>query len=379
MELTTQDCFMILNGLPGIGPVTVKRLLTYFRGDIRAVFAASIDDLVSSKAVDKALLDAILKHDSYFNLEKERRNLSNLGGKFLQRDHMHFPSLLKEIPDPPIGIYMIGDVDPVCKNIAIVGSRNNTLYGLKTARQLAIDLANRGFTIVSGMARGIDTAAHEGALAVGGKTIAVLGCGVDVVYPPENGVVYRKICENGAVISEYPLGRRADKQTFPVRNRLIAGLCHAVIVVESDKMGGSMITARFASEYGRQVFAVPGRIDQPSSAGCLALIKDGATMLTSIDDVFEDLPYLDNHPEEVNLFPVRSKDYKEEKAIASISCPIEKRIYDILLKEKSADVDLIVRSSQLPIRKILYSLQMMEIRRLISRRYDGRYEINEKK
>ena len=177
--------------------------------------------------------------------------------------------------------------------IAVVGSRRTTLYGQSVAKKLGSDLARLGFCVVSGLARGIDTAAHEGALSVGGKTAAVLGCGIDIVYPPENLDLYRRIVETGAVLSEFPFGRKADKQTFPMRNRVVAGISEAVVVVESDVQGGAMITARFAGEQGRLIYAVPGRIDQPTSHGCHQLIRDGATLFTGIDDILNELNYLD--------------------------------------------------------------------------------------
>jgi DNA processing protein len=225
------------------------------------------------------------------------------------------------------------------------------------------------------MARGIDFAAHDGALAANGKTLAVLGNGVDVIYPSENAQLYRKIANHGALVSEFTLGRHADRQTFPIRNRLIAGLCHAVIVVESDRFGGSMITARFAMEYGRHVFAVPGRIDSGSSAGCLALIKDGATMLTSIDDIFEDMPYL-NPSSRQGVLPLDTANGENSQAVApEASCPMEKKIHEILTEKQAATVDSIVEMSGVATGKILRVLQLMEIRGLTKKRYDGMVEL----
>jgi DNA processing protein len=176
--------------------------------------------------------------------------------------------------------------------VAIVGSRRTTQYGLATARRLGGELARRGFCVVSGLARGIDTAAHEGALDAGGRTVAVLGTGVDLVYPPENRTLTERIAREGALLSEFRLGRSADRQSFAMRNRIVAGMSAAIVVVESDVDGGSMITARFAAEQGRVVLAVPGRIDQPTSAGCHQLIRDGAVLLTSAEDVVDELSYL---------------------------------------------------------------------------------------
>ncbi|MDR1433476.1 MAG: DNA-processing protein DprA [Puniceicoccales bacterium] len=371
--LTENQAFMVLNALPNIGPCTVKKLLVHFQGDARRIFSATAAQLESALNLDGQTIGCIVNYSKYFDLEKEERALAALRGRFFSANDGDYPTLLREIPDAPTGLYTIGEIDNRDKNIAIVGSRTTTLYGLEVARMLAMELARRGFCIVSGMARGIDAAAHEGALAAKGKTMAVLGNGVDVVYPGENAALYRRILSNGAVISEFTLGRRADRQTFPIRNRLIAGLCHAVIIVESDKFGGSMITAKFAVEYGRHVFAVPGRIDQSSSAGCLALIKEGATVLTCVDDIFEDIPYLSGIPKQETLVNFAG-NFVPPVQMPSLPCPIEKKVYEILLSEKSAGIDALVSISELPASKVLNSLQMLEVRGLASRRYDGRFE-----
>ncbi|MDR2432801.1 MAG: DNA-processing protein DprA [Puniceicoccales bacterium] len=374
--LSENQSFMVLNALPHIGPCTAKKLLVHFRGDARRIFSATNDQLQAVSGIDHQVIDCIRNYFKYFDLQHEEKTLSTLRGRFLHINHNDYPILLKEIHDSPIGLYAIGEVDNGARNIAIVGSRTNTLYGLETARMLAMELARRKFCIVSGMARGIDTAAHEGALAANGKTIAILGNGIDVIYPSGNATLYKRIAEKGAIISEFTLGRHADKQTFPVRNRLIAGLCHAVIIVESDKFGGSMITAKFAIEYGRHVFAVPGRIDQPSSSGCLALIKEGATMLTCVDDIFEDLPYLDDSPKQ-SILSLSSPENKDlNPPMPQISCPMERKVYEILLREKSVPIDTVIALSELPANRVMHTLQMLEIRGLAFKRYDGMFEIS---
>jgi DNA processing protein len=374
--LSENQSFMVLNALPHIGPCTAKKLLVHFRGDARRIFSATNDQLQAISNIDSQIIDCIRNYSKYFDLQREEESLLALRGRFLHANHNDYPTLLKEIHDAPIGLYAIGEINNGTKNIAIVGSRTNTLYGLETARMLAMGLARRKFCIVSGMARGIDTAAHEGALAANGKTIAILGNGIDIIYPIENAILYKRIAEKGAIISEFTLGRHADKQTFPIRNRLIAGLCHAVIIVESDKFGGSMITAKFATEYGRHVFAVPGRIDQPSSSGCLALIKEGATMLTCVDDIFEDLPYLDDSPKQTMLSFSPSENKNSDIPMPQISCPMERKIYEILWREKSVPIDTVITLSELPANKVMHTLQMLEIRGLAFKRYDGMFEIS---
>jgi DNA processing protein len=239
-------------------------------------------------------------------------------------------------------------------------------------------LVDRGFCIVSGMARGVDAAAHEGALSVKGTTVSVLGNGIDVIYPYENRDLRRRIVEDGAIISEFPLGHRPDRLTFPIRNRIIAGMCHAVIVVESDKFGGSMITARFANDYGRHVFAVPGRIDTNQSSGCFSLIKDGAIMLTCVEDIFDELPYLSDSIRQGTFELKETNPSHETESIdksKNISCPVERLIYDILKRKKVMSADDVINESNLQTKQVLNALQMLEIRGITFRRYDGLYEL----
>jgi DNA processing protein len=290
-ELTEQQAFLVLNALPNIGPITLNRLLEELGGDPRAIFTTSPRQLEAVRGVGPAISATISQWEEHFDLTREEERMAKAVTAFITTRDAAYPKLLKEISDPPIGLYRKGSYEFTHPCIAIVGSRRTTLYGQATAKKLGTELARLGFCVVSGLARGIDTAAHEGALSVGGKTAAVLGCGIDIIYPPENLALYRQIEAQGAILSEFPFGRRADRQSFPMRNRVVAGMCEATIVVETDVSGGAMITARFAGEQGRLLFAVPGRIDQNSSAGCHQLIRDGATLLTSVDDVLSELNY----------------------------------------------------------------------------------------
>jgi DNA processing protein len=238
------------------------------------------------------VISAIRDWRAHFDPAREEARMERSAVAFLTRGDPGYPALLGEIHDPPVGLYRKGNYifDNPC--VAVVGSRRATPYGQSVARRLGSELAQRGFCVVSGLARGIDTAAHEGALSVGGRTAAVLGTGIDIVYPPENLALYRRIAETGAVLSEFPFGRAVDRDSFPMRSRVVSGICEAVVVVESDMWGGAMTTARFAGEQGRLVFAVPGRIDQSTSGGSNQLIKDGATMLTKVEDLLQEIQYL---------------------------------------------------------------------------------------
>ena len=203
---------------------------------------------------------------------------------------VRYPVLLRNIPDPPPVLYVDGELEPVdVQAVAIVGSRHATLYGIRIARTLAEQLSRLGFTIVSGMARGIDRVAHEGALAAGGRTLAVLGCGLDVAYPPDHTQLRAQVAEAGALLTEFPLGSPPLAAHFPRRNRILSGLSMGVIVVEAAEGSGSLITAKLAAEQGREVFAVPGPIDAPTSRGTHGLLKQGAKLTETVDDILDEL------------------------------------------------------------------------------------------
>ena len=250
-----------------------------------------------------------------------------------------------------------------------MGSRRTTLYGQSVAKKLGADLARAGFCVVSGLARGIDTAAHEGALSVGGRTAAVLGTGVDIIYPPENLALYRQIEEKGAILSEFPFGRRADRQSFAMRNRIVAGMCEGVIVVETDVSGGSMITARFAGEQGRLIFAVPGRIDQPTSAGCHQLIRDGATLLTNVDDVLNELNYLDG----LRPAPIVAGAGLSAETSAALSAD-ENAVLTCFAGGALLSIDRLAALSGLSVAALSSTLMMLELKRRVVKRTDGTFE-----
>jgi len=291
-ELTEKQAFLALNALPGIGPIGLNQLLEGFDGDPCAALSADRRRLEAVLGPRPAAVAAVRDWRAHFDAAREEARMEKSGVAFLTGGDPGYPALLGEIHDPPVGMYRKGEYifDNPC--VAIVGSRRATAYGQSVAKRLGAELAQRGFCVVSGLARGIDTAAHEGALSVGGRTAAVLGTGIDIVYPPENLGLYRRIAQTGAVLSEFPFGRAADRESFPMRSRVVSGICEAVVVVESDMWGGAMTTAKFAGEQGRLLFAVPGRIDQSTSGGSNQLIKDGATLLTRVEDLLQEIQYL---------------------------------------------------------------------------------------
>ena len=376
--LTEHQAFLVLNGLPNVGPVSCARLLAEFDGDPRAILSAGAQRLERVKGVGPAMSASIAGWRDNFNLAREEERMAKSGVDFLTRAVAAYPGLLREIYDPPIGLYRKGKYDFGQPCIAIVGTRHATLYGQATAKKFASGLARLGFCIVSGMARGIDTAAHEGALLAGGKTAAVLGNGIDIIYPPENLDLFRRIEADGAVLSEFPFGRRADRQSFAMRNRIVAGMCAGVIVVESGKAGGSMITAKFAGEQGRQVFAVPGRVDQPSSAGCHQLIRDGATLVTCVDDILAELNYLEGL--QPRAIPPKAADAAgaasagvDTASLAKLSAD-EAAVMACFAGGAMPAIDAIAAQTGKPVSTLSATLMMLELKRLVAKRADGTFE-----
>lgn len=369
-EMTERQAFLILNALPNIGPVTLNRLLEELGGDPRSVFMAGKRRLESVKGVGPVISESIEAWREHFDLSREEERMAKSGADFITTRDSGYPKLLKEIHDPPIGLYRKGGYDFSHPCIAIVGSRRTTLYGQSVAKKFGAELARLGFCVVSGLARGIDTAAHDGALSVGGKTAAVLGTGIDIIYPPENLDLYRRIEASGAILSEFPFSRRADRQSFAMRNRIVAGMCDATIVVESDVDGGAMITARFAGEHGRLIFAVPGRIDQNTSAGCHQLIRDGATLMTSVEDLLGELNYLDG---------LRPGPIGEKPADAASGRPAnltteEARVFECFRGGAILSPDAITAETGLSAAELSATLMMLELKRLIAKRADGAFE-----
>lgn len=370
-EITERQAFMIMNDLPNIGPITLNRLLTEFGGDPREILSADKRRLESVRGVGPETSAALLNWRTHFDVVREEERLAKAGAVFITTRDEGYPRMLKEINDPPIGLYRKGSYLFGQPCIAIVGSRRTTLYGQSVAQKLGADLARLGFCVVSGLARGIDTAAHEGALSVGGKTAAVLGCGIDIIYPPENFDLYRRIAETGAVLSEFPFGRKADKQTFPMRNRVVSGISEAIVVVESDVSGGAMITARFAGEQGRLLYAVPGRIDQPSSAGCHQLIRDGAALLTSVDDILNELNYLDG----LRPAPIPPKEglASDEDSRSGLQ-GAEQQVADCFRGGGILSIDAVAAATGLPSSEISAALMMLELKKVVVKRADGTFE-----
>ena len=276
----------------GVGPKTFARLLDRF-GSIERTLGASVSELTKVKGIGNKTGESIARTRDNFNSEKELALAKKLGIWLVTLDDKRYPAALKVIYDPPPVLYVKGDFQR-CDSLAvgIVGSRRCSNYGMEQASRFAHFLANAGFTVVSGMARGIDTAAHRGALSAGGRTIAVQGCGLKNIFPPENEKLFGLIAADGACISELPLEYEPLSENFPARNRIIAGLSMGVIIAEAALRSGALLTAKAALDYDREVMAIPGKIDSPMAKGANQLIKQGARLIDSVEDVMEGLGYI---------------------------------------------------------------------------------------
>jgi DNA processing protein len=350
---------LLLTLVPGVGPRTRQTLIGCF-GSASAALDAPPSALREAPGVGPKLTRAISSARTTIDVQTLLNDAREHQVSILVQGRPGYPASLLETPDPPGVLFVRGALVPRdMLGVAIVGSRHATHYGLKIARQLASGLARAGFTIVSGLARGIDGAAHQGALEAGGRTLAVLGSGVMNIYPPEHETLAEQVIRNGALISEAPLRAAPTTGSFPQRNRLISGLTLGAIVVEAADRSGALITARHAMEQGREVFAVPGRVDDRMSRGCHRLIRDGATLVETVDDVLEQLGPLAcgaetatgeeiRHPAELSLNEV------EQAVLAAI-------------ETHATSIDLIVGRSHLPAAQVLATLSVLEVKRLIRR------------
>ncbi|HET8760244.1 MAG TPA: DNA-processing protein DprA [Nitrospiria bacterium] len=360
---------LALTRVPGVGAVTFRALVAAL-GDAEAVFRASPSALKDVPGCPRHVADAIRAFDEWAWVDAELDRLASLGGRLLVAGSSEYPVHLGRIHDPPPALYALGDVATEERRvIAVVGSRRATPYGTATASRLAQELAGSGFVVVSGMARGIDAAAHQGAMAGGGRTLAVLGCGVDVAYPPEMRGLKEQVKTHGAVLSEVPLGAPPDAHHFPTRNRIISGMSLGVLVVEATAESGSLITARQALEQGREVFAVPGNVGTPTSAGTNQLIKAGATLVETADDI------LDHLGGQLGAAPTRSA------AVSSIAIELtddESRVVDLLSWEPSHVDELTARAGLAPHRlaEVLLGLELKGMARQVPGRCYVRHPAN---
>ncbi|MBN2023329.1 MAG: DNA-processing protein DprA [Pirellulales bacterium] len=345
--------------ISGVGPRTGRALLDCF-GSPEAVLAAAPSELRRVPGVGPKLVEKIVAAGDAIDADAEIALYHEHNVTILTESDDDYPSLLREIHDPPGVLFVRGRILPRDGlAVAIVGTRHATPYGLRQAEHLAGGLARAGLTIVSGLARGIDAAAHRGALAAGGRTIAVLGSGVLNVYPPEHEGLANDVIASGALVSESPPRAAALGGAFPQRNRLISGLALGAIIVEAAERSGALITARLAMEQGREVFAVPGRVDSRTARGCHRLIRDGATLVETADDVLEQLgPLVESTPGDDG----RIVRHPAELLLNEL----EQQVLDAIDTD-ATPIDQIVTQSGLPVPQVLSALSVLEMRRLVRR------------
>jgi DNA processing protein len=357
-RMDSSEALIALNLIEHVGPVRARLLLEHF-GDAPKILAAPKSALLRVRNIGDETAEAIANWEKTIDLHGELKRISDFGCHALIQSDENYPAMLREIYDPPLVLYVKGELTAKDKNaVAMVGSRQTTHYGIETARKLGYQLSYVGVTVVSGGARGIDTAAHQGALAAKGRTVAVLGTGINLIFPPENVELFGRIAENGAVVTQFPFNRNGDRQSFAIRNRIIAGMTLGTVVVEADLHSGALITSNFATEYGRQVFAVPGRIDSPRSKGCHDLIKKGAKLCEGAEDILSEFEYLfpeSNRPlspSETGVLPALELSSNEQK------------VYDALDKEDRS-IDEVIRRSSLPSSAVSVALLSLEMKHAV--------------
>ena len=357
--MDSREALIALNMVEGVGPVRARSLLEHF-GDAPKILSASKHELLRVHNIGDDIAEKISGWEKTVDLAGELKRIADFKAQVLISSDENYPAMLREIYDPPLVLYVKGELTARDKNaVAMVGSRMTTHYGIETARKLAYQLAYTGVTVVSGGARGIDTAAHQGALSGKGRTVAVLGTGINLIFPTENAELFERIAANGAILTQFPFNRQADKQSFPIRNRIVAGMTLGTVVVEANLSSGALITANFATEYGRQVFAVPGRIDSPRSKGCHDLIKKGAKLCEGVEDILSEFEYLfpsSNRPPspgETGVLPALELNENEQKIIAAVRANDE------------TTIDEIIRASGLPSSTVGAALFGLEMKRLV--------------
>jgi DNA processing protein len=358
----TEAC-IALNMLPSMGPVRLRKLLEVF-GSPEAVLTTKRDQLRKVEGVGNEVAEQISNWESAVDLPAELERVRDFGATVITQQSAEYPASLRQIHSPPIVVYVWGEIQPRDHHaIGVIGARRTTHYGSESAKKLSYQLAYAGLTIISGLARGIDTAAHHGAIAAKGRTIAVIGSGLLDIYPPENRALAEKIRNgNGAVVSEFSMEIKPDRQTFPMRNRIISGWSHGILVVEAGLNSGALITATQAIEQGRSVYAVPGHINAPSAMGSNRLIQQGAKLVMSASDILEDL--------EILVPEARPAPEAAARPLPELSNE-ERRVYDAI-EAAETPIDRIAAKSDLPSGTVSSTLLRLELKRLV-KQLPGKY------
>lgn len=361
--MTDTEAAIILNMLPQMGPVRFGRLLERF-GSATAIFSATGSSLRAVEGIGQEVASVITSWRDHADLDAELSLVEKAGARVVSRDDAEYPSLLREIHDPPIVLYVLGRIEERDQRhgIGIVGTRKASHYATEAAKKLGYQLAYAGLTVYSGLARGIDTAAHQAALAANGRTVAVLGCGLCGIYPEENVPLAEKIAAgHGAVVSEFPMATTPTRQTFPKRNRIISGCSFGLLVVEAGLNSGALISAREAGDQGRSLYAVPGRIDQPGTLGSNRLIQQGAKLVIDAGDILSDLPMMFAAPQELPKSRPRTGLAGEDLLV-----------YEAI-GDEATDVDAIITRCGLPPSAVSSRLLALELARHVKSVPGGRF------
>ncbi|MBW1779696.1 MAG: DNA-protecting protein DprA [Deltaproteobacteria bacterium] len=349
--------WLALYMIPGLGNTVLKRLIETF-GDPETVFGAGMADLMHVEGMRKDIAKKIVNRPLDTEAEGELRRTEGCNARIVAYTDPSYPALLREIHNPPMILYVKGKEIPLAQTfVGVVGSRNSTHYGRKAAERIGLGLALRGAGVVSGLARGIDSAAHRGCLMGKGFTIAVVGTGIDVVYPPSNKTLFKQIEENGALVSEFVTGTPPEPKNFPIRNRIISGLSRGIAVVEATLKSGSLITASLALDQGRDVFAVPGSIDSFKSTGAHFLIKQGAKLIENADDILEEFGFIGKRTA-VNGIP---RDAYGTPRHMNAS---ERKVYEII-GDYPVHMDDIVRLGKMDVGEVAGILMKMELEGIV--------------
>jgi len=352
------EAIVTLNMLPKIGPVRSQALIKHC-GSPQAVFEAPTTQLNQVKGIGTETSQIIQNWQQFADPKKELAEAEERGISIITQADSDYPQPLRDIHEAPLVLYVWGKlIEEDNHALAIVGSRKTTRYGRDQGHKFAYQLARNGYTIVSGLARGIDTTAHEGAIAANGRTIAVIGSGLTQIYPPENMPLAERIANGyGAVISEFPLHTPPDKKTFPQRNRIVAGWTKGILVVECPQRSGSLITANMAADQGKHLFAIPGQIDHPSSSGCNELIRDGATLVSDPGQILEELQTLSFK----KSTPSSPSKPNEKKAPPILDITPEERVILDALEQGEAHVDQLSEQTNFPVQEISTLLLKLEL------------------
>ena len=377
--MTEQEAYIVINMLSGIGPARMNILMTRY-GNPCDILSAPEKELAVLPGMGRILAEKLANWEKYTDLEKELLIAEKSGVKIVTQADENYPSALRELRDAPLCLYVRGEL-PVNigeRSIGIVGTRNISHYGTRMTRHLAESAAYANFTVISGLAYGVDACAHRSVLASGGKTISVLGGGLARLQPQDHVPLAREIVEKGgAVISEFPLETSPTRHTFPMRNRIISGLSTGVLVVEAGLNSGSLITANFALEQNKTLFAVPGHADDPGAAGCNSLIRQGAVLVESFDHILEEFEFL---PTFRNCRGVTEKKEREcpakpEGGPLTAGDENTVKILAALKEERSASLETLVEKTLIPAQSISSLLIMLELERKVERLDSGLYKL----